>query len=66
MLDAARVEMEKNGLSDEEIDTMLNVTEKFMPPEIMFVSGILGYLVSAVIVGLVVSLITKKDPPATF
>jgi len=66
MLDAARVEMEKKGLPDEQIDTMLNMTESFMSPEITFFLGIFGYIISAVIVGLVVSLITKKDPPATF
>src|SRR6218665_34010 len=45
---------------------MFYTTEKFMPSEIMFFSDIFSTIFYAVIVGLVVSLITKKDPPATF
>jgi len=68
MLDAARVEMGKKGLGlpDEQIDTVLNALAVFMSPEVTFFLGILSYLISAVIIGLVVSLFTKKDPPATF
>ena len=66
MLDAARVEMGKKGLGlpDDQIDTVLNALAVFMSPEVTFFLGILSYIISAVIVGLVVSLFTKKNPDA--
>jgi len=66
IVDAMRIEMEKKGLSDEQIDTNLNMTKLFRVPEMMLVSGIFSTIFYAFVVGLVVSLITKKDPPATF
>ena len=62
----AREKMEEQGnLSDDQIDTALNMTQKFFLPitigSIMFVYLLVGLIASLIGAG-----ITKKDPPTPF
>ncbi len=68
LLDKQREVLEEKGtLSDDQIDQAMNMTEKFMTPEIMLVLGLIGGIIIIVIVSIIVSLITqKKNPEASF
>lgn len=67
MMEVARGDMEKNGMSDDQIDMALSMTKILMTPEVMLFTGIFGAIIGALIVGLIVSIFTKKNPAvATF
>ncbi len=53
---------EEQGLSQEEIDAALSMTNKFLSPEISFAVGFFGAVLSGFLIALIVSAITKKNP----
>lgn len=62
-LDTLRVEMEGKGMEEAQIENILVTTEKFMSPGLLFVFGVLGYLISGLILSLIISAFLKKDKP---
>lgn len=67
ILDKQREAMEERGMDDDQIDQAMNITEKFMTPEIMLGTGIAFGIIIVVILALLISLVTqKKNPEETF
>ncbi|MBA9079324.1 MULTISPECIES: DUF4199 domain-containing protein [Rufibacter] len=56
-------EMEKNGMSDDQIEQAMNMAEKFSGPGMMLVMGIVGSVVIGLIISLIVAAIMKKSRP---
>ncbi|MCU0325635.1 MAG: DUF4199 domain-containing protein [Spirosomaceae bacterium] len=63
IVDFQREKMSEQGLSDEQIDQAMEMTAKFMSPGMMFIFGVLGYLIVGFILTLIVSAIMKKSKP---
>jgi hypothetical protein len=53
----------EQGMSDDQIRQAMNMTEKFMTPEMMFVFGFIGGLIIILICGLLVTIFTQKKNP---
>lgn len=56
-------EMEKNGMSDEQIEQAMSFTETFMSPELLSVFAILGSVFFGFILSLIISAFTKNSNP---
>lgn len=54
-------EMQKQGLSDEQIDQAIAMSENFMTPEIISLFGLLGAVFFGFILSLIISAFTKKS-----
>lgn len=63
MMDQARLDMEKRGMDDEQIEQALELSQNFMTPEMIFLMGLLSFLFMGFIFSLVISAITKKTNP---
>jgi hypothetical protein len=55
--------MEKQGLSDEQMEQSMKIAGAFTSPEAILGFGIFFGILAAVIIGLLVALITKKNNP---
>jgi hypothetical protein len=67
LMDKQREAMEEKGnLSEDQIDQAMNMTAKFMTPEMIFVFGFIGGLIVTIIIAVIVSLITQKKNPEAF
>lgn len=62
-MDQMREELERKGMDDAQIESALEVSQKFMSPGIMFVMVILGYLVMGFIFSLIIAAIMRKEKP---
>jgi len=62
-IEEQRRTFEENGLSDEQIDAALGMTEAFDNPILILVIGILGTVLIGFILSLIISAITKKTDP---
>ncbi len=62
MLDATREQMEKQGLSDDQIDQAIKYSEMFMGPMPTTIMFILVALFFALIISLIAAAILKKSP----
>jgi hypothetical protein len=58
--------MEEKGLSQEQIDAAMNMTEKFMTPTMMSVFSFLMAMVLGMIIALIIAAIMKKPNPNPF
>ncbi|RED91761.1 DUF4199 domain-containing protein [Marinoscillum furvescens] len=58
-----RMSMEEQGMSDDQIDQALSISEKFMTPGMMVVFGIVGGVIAGVIISLIISAINKNSRP---
>jgi hypothetical protein len=56
-------QMEERGMSQEQIDQGMKFAGIFMKPEMMFVFGLIGGVITSVICGLIVSIFTQKKGP---
>jgi hypothetical protein len=56
-------EMQARGMSDEQIDQGMKFAEMFMSPEAILIFGIIGGIVTILIVGLIVTIFTQKKSP---
>ena len=64
MMDETRRKMEEQGnMSDEQIEQAMNITSKFMTPEVMLGTGLVFGTIMVVIIALIISLITQKKNP---
>ena len=59
----AEEQMLKRGMSDEQVDQAMNISSKFMTAEAILIMGILTGVFFGFIIGLIISAITKKNPP---
>jgi len=57
------IDMQERGMSDDQIDQAMSMTETFTSPELMAVFGILGALFMGFILSLIVSAFTKNSNP---
>lgn len=57
------VELEKGGMSDEQIEQAMSISESFMTPEMMSVFAILGSVFFGFILSLIISAFTKNSNP---
>ncbi|MTI21229.1 DUF4199 domain-containing protein, partial [Fulvivirga sp. RKSG066] len=55
--------MQESGMSDDQIDQAMSMTETFTSPELMAVFGILGGLFFGFIISLIISAFTKNSNP---
>lgn len=63
ILDKAREQWEKQGMSEQQMEQAAEMSKSFMGPGAMFVFGVLGSLIFGVILSLIIAAIMKKDPP---
>ncbi|QRR02205.1 DUF4199 domain-containing protein [Dyadobacter sandarakinus] len=62
-LDKMRSDLEKRGLDDAQIDQTMEVSQRFMSPGIVFVSGVLLYVFMGLIISLIVAAIMRREKP---
>jgi hypothetical protein len=63
MRDMQMEQMESQGLTSEQIDQAMEIGAKFTTPGIMFLFGIIGYVLFGFLISLIVSAILKKTKP---
>lgn len=54
-------EMERQGLSDEQIEMSMEMMGRFATPEMIFIFGIIGGIILGVICSLVITIFTQKN-----
>ncbi len=54
---------EQGTMSDEQIDQAMEMTSKFMTPEIMLGFGLVIIVITALVIGLIVTIFTQKKNP---
>lgn len=62
-IDNARENLEKQGMDDAQIDMAMQMTEKMMNPGMMFMLGILSYIIIGFIISLIVAAIMRRNEP---
>lgn len=63
MLQQQLEEFERQGMSDDQIQNAMKFTEMFMTPEAMLLMGIIGGIISSMIIGVIVTIFTQKKNP---
>jgi hypothetical protein len=63
MRDMQMEQMEAQGLSSEQIDQAMEIGAKFTSPGIIFLFGIIGYVLFGFLISLVVAAIFKNTKP---
>lgn len=63
MKEAARAQMESQGMSGEQLEQAMAMNSKFMNPGIITLFAILGAMFFGLIISLVVAGVMKKQPP---
>jgi hypothetical protein len=67
MISDAQIEaMEKKGLSDEEIEQAMKFASMFSTPEALLGFGLIGGIISTIIIALIVTIFTQKRKPEVF
>jgi len=67
MMDKQREAMEAKGnLTEEQVDQAMNMTSKFMTPEMFLIFGLVFGILFGVLIALVVGLFTQKKNPEPF
>ncbi|MDI9880864.1 DUF4199 domain-containing protein [Flectobacillus longus] len=59
----AEADMEKKGLSAEQIDQAMEMSKVFMSPGAMFVWGVVGSILLGFVFSLIIAAFVKKDKP---
>lgn len=62
-MDQARMDMEARGLSDAQIDSAMEVSQKMMSPGILFVMGVFGYVLMGFLLSLIIAAVLRRDKP---
>lgn len=62
-MDATRIQLEEQGMSDAQIDQAMGFTEMLSSPGLLIVISILGSLFMAFILSLIISAFTKNNHP---
>jgi tetrahydromethanopterin S-methyltransferase subunit B len=67
MMDKQREAMEAKGtLSEEQVDQAMNMTSKFMTPEMMLIFGLVFGILFGVLIALIVGIFTQKKNAEAF
>lgn len=61
LLEISRQEMEKRGMSEEQIEKGLEMSKKFMTPGLMIAFSLFGTLVFGAIAALIAAAVHKKE-----
>lgn len=64
ILNKVREDLENRGMSDDQIDQAMSMSEKFSSPGFGFVFGVLGMLFFGFLISLIASAFQKKEKPA--
>jgi hypothetical protein len=65
MMEKQEQQMIDRGMSEEQVQQAMNMTEKFMTPEMMFGFGLIfGFIIFLIVVALVTIFTQKKNPEA--
>ncbi len=59
-----REQFEQQGMDDDKIDQVMEMSQKWSSPGLSFVFGVLGMIIFGFIVSLVIAAIQKNDKPA--
>lgn len=62
-MDKVRADMERKGLDDAQIDSAVEMAQKFSSPGIMFIFGVFGTIITGFIISLIVAAILRKEKP---
>lgn len=62
-MEMQRIEMEKRGMSEAEIDQAMEMASKFAGPEMILIGGTIGFVFMGFIIALIVSAIMKHNRP---
>lgn len=62
-VELAREQLEKQNMSDEQIDQAMEMAMKFQSPGFMFVAGIFGTIIMGALLSLVVAAVLRKNRP---
>lgn len=62
-MEMQRVELEKQGMDDAQIDQAMEMASSFTGPEMVLVGGTVGFLIIGFIIALIVSAIMKHTRP---
>jgi hypothetical protein len=63
ILDKQEEAMAAQGMSGAQLDQAMDMVKKFSTPEMMLVFGIVGGIIMIMVVGLIVTIFTKKNSP---
>jgi hypothetical protein len=63
MMKKAIEEMEKKGLTDDQIEQAMEYSKMFMNPGVLFVVGLIGTIFIGFILSLIIAAIVKKEKP---
>ncbi len=58
--------LQSGGISDSQMDQVLDMMSKLMTPFSLFISDVIGIAITGVIVALIISAIMKKNPETEF
>jgi hypothetical protein len=65
MLERQEEQMQENGMSEEQVKQAMDMTAKFMTPEMMLVFGLIfGFIILIIVFALVTIFTQKKNPEA--
>lgn len=56
-------QMQRQGMSEEQIDQAMQFASMFTSPEMIFVFGLVGAIIATVLIGVIVSIFTQKKNP---
>ncbi|CAG5070028.1 hypothetical protein DYBT9623_02768 [Dyadobacter sp. CECT 9623] len=62
-MDQVREDMERRGMDDSQIDQAMELSQKFMSPGVVFIMGVLGYLLTGFIISLIVAAVIRREKP---
>ncbi len=62
-MDITRQRLEEQGMDDSQIDAAMQMSEKMMTPGLMFLMGILSYVIIGFIISLIVAAIMRRNEP---
>jgi Protein of unknown function (DUF4199) len=63
MMKKAIEEMEKKGLTDDQIEQAMEYSKMFMNPGVLFIVGLIGTIFIGFILSLIIAAIVKKEKP---
>jgi hypothetical protein len=63
ILASSEAQLQAKNMSQDQIDTAMSMTRKFMKPGIMAVFGLIGTIIMGVIIALITAAIFKKERP---
>jgi len=63
IMDQSRVKMEEQGMSDDQIEQALEVSQNFMSPGLTFLFGVLGSVFFGLILSLIIAAFMRRNKP---